>query len=101
MKHYKDNINYIGFSDYGSLILAGHVNTQGFTIRELKFGCDGEFWGYEIDQTYDVSDQYDLVAEFNDWMKIYDDSKLVKHYKGRKIKVYRTGDFGALIQILS
>ena len=101
MKHYKSNIHYIGSSDYASLVLAGHVNRQGFTVQQLHFGCDGEFWAYEIDQTYAVPDHYYFVAEFDHWMKIYDDSELTKHYIGRKIKVYRAGDFGALIQILS
>ena len=100
MKHYKDNIDYIGSSDYSSLILAGHVNEQGFTTQELHFGCDGEYWAYEIDETYEVPDHYDLVAEFDHWVKIYDDSELTKHHRGKKIKIYRAWDFGALVQII-
>lgn len=100
IKQYKSDINYIGSSDYGSLIIAGHVNGQGFTVQELHFECDGEFWAYHFDHTCNVPDHYDLVAEFDHWMKIYDDSELVKHYVAKKIKVYRTGYFGALIQVL-
>lgn len=102
MKNYKHKSKiYIGNSDYASLILAGYMNNKGLTLQELHFYCDGDYWAYELDETYSIPQHYSLIAEYHGWMKIYDDEELTKHYKGNIIRVYRAGEFGVIIQVIN
>lgn len=40
------------------------------------------------------------MAEFTDWLRIYDDSSLVKEFHADVIKVFRAMEFGCIIQLL-
>lgn len=101
MRTYKDfKKEYIGSSDIASLILAGCDN-NGLSLRELHFGGDGSYNAYIVDDDLEeIPGHYHKVAEFESWLKIYDDDGLVYSLNGEKIIVYRAADFGCIIQII-
>lgn len=100
MKNYKDfKKQYIGSSDIASLILAG-CNEKGLSLKELHFGQDGSYQAYIVEGEAEIGNHYHKVAEFEGWMKIYDDEELIKEFKGKEIAVYRAAEMGCIIQII-
>ena len=99
MKTYKDYQKWnIGSSDIASLLLLG-CNENGAEPMLLTFGSDGDYSAYIIPDNVDIGEHYKKVAEYTDWLKIYDDSSLVVDIKAKHISVYRAGDFGCVIQV--
>lgn len=102
MKTYKDfEKQYIGSSDITSLILAGYKEGEGFVTMPLHFGQDASYNAYIVEGEAEIGSHYEKRAEFESWMKIYDDEELVKSFKGNKIIVYRAAEMGCIVQILS
>lgn len=100
MKNYKDfEKQYIGDSDIASLILAGCDN-NGLSLKELHFGMDASYHAYIVEGEVEIGSHYYKVAEFESWMKIYDDEGLVKKFNARKIIVYRAAEMGCIIQTI-
>lgn len=101
MKNYKDfGKTYIGGSDIASLILVGCVGEDGeLKFFDLHFGGDGDYRAYIVDRETAIPEHYNKVAEFTDWMRIYDDTSLVAKYDARLIEVFRAGDYGCIIKI--
>lgn len=101
MKSYKDfEKQYIGNSDIASLILCGNVNGKGVDLKELQFGQDASFYAYIVDENnVEIGNHYHKVAEFNYWLRIYDDTKLTKLFCADRIIVYRAGEMGCIIQL--
>lgn len=100
MKSYKEyKKEYIGESDIASLILAGFKNEEGLVLKELHFGGDGCYKAYIVDGEAEIGSHYKKVAEFNTWMKIYDDHSFVAEFKGNKIEVYRVAEMGCIIRV--
>lgn len=96
MKHYKDyDKNYIGESDIARLILSYPGGVQA-----LNFGEDGEYYAYIIDGDTIIGDHYKKVLQASTWLEIYDDTGLIRKFKGNRINIYRAGDFGCIIQII-
>jgi len=88
MKTYKDfEKQYIGLSDIASLILVG-CGKNGLSLKELHCGQDASYQAYIVE------------AEFDSWLKIYDDEGLVKQFSGKNIIVYRAAEMGCIIQIV-
>lgn len=101
MKVYKDfKKQYIGSSDIASLILAGYKKGEGFVTVPLHFGQDDSYNAYIVEGEAEIGSHYEKRAEFNSWLKIYDDEKFVKQFSGKKIIVYRAGEMGCIIQII-
>lgn len=101
MKNYKDfEKEYIGSSDIASLILAGYKEGDGFITIPLHFGQDDSYSAYIVEGEAEIGNHYEKRAEFDSWMKIYDDEELVKSFNGKKIIVYRAAEMGCIIQIL-
>lgn len=101
MKNYKDFEKvFIGDSDIASLILAGCEKSKGLVLKELHFGIDNSYYAYVVDEDTEIGSHYKLAAEFDTWMKIYDDDSLVKSYTADKIKVYRAGEMGCIVQLI-
>lgn len=98
MKTYRDfTKKYIGASDIASLILVG-CGDNGLNLKELSFGEDGSYHAYVVDENnVKIGSHYHKVAEFNSWMKIYDDEELVKVFRAEKIIVYRAAEMGCII----
>lgn len=95
MKTYKDfPKEYIGDSDIASLIFAGPRH-----VEYIDFGGDGSYSAYMVsDKTAAIGEHYQLVAEFQHWLRIYDDNVRVKKIRADHIKVYQAGMFGCIIQ---
>ena len=102
MKTYKDfDKQYIGSSDIASLILAGYKAGEGFVTIPLHFGQDDSYSAYIVEGEAVIGSHYEKRAEFDSWLKIYDDEGLVKQFKGKKIIVYRAAEMGCIIQIMN
>lgn len=98
MKNYKDfEKEHIGVSEYAALILVG-CGEDGLLLKELHFGEDGCYHAYIVDGEAEIGDHYSLIAEFEYWLKIYDDFELVRTFRAEKIKVYRAAEMGCIIQ---
>lgn len=66
----------------------------------IKFGGDGSYWAYIVDEDAEIGEHYKKVTEYDYWMKIYDDDGLTyKSPYGKHVNVYRAGDYGVIIQI--
>lgn len=96
---YKEyNKEYIGSSDYSSLILVGCEN--GVKTFALNFGEDSNYYAYIVDNKTHIGSHYMKVAEFTAWMKIYDDDGLIHRFEADVIRVYRAGEMGCIIQLI-
>lgn len=101
MKSYKKfGSKLIGYSDYASLLLAGPRNEEGLTSQFIHFGGDGRYFAYIVNEEAEIGEHYSLVAEFDSWMRIYDDETMVCNFDAKHIKVYRAAGFGCIIQLL-
>lgn len=88
----------IGASDIASLILVG-PGESGLQLKELAFGEDGAYDAYMVDgEDVEIGSHYKEVFEFKNWLKIYDDDGLVYRTNAERIKIYRAGEFGCIIQ---
>ena len=99
MKSYKEyDREFIGDSDIAALIFV--------KANILDFGCDGRYNAYVVDENAKIGDHYTLEMEFETssgfkaWLKVYDDEGLTADYSADKIRVYRAGDFGCIIQLI-
>lgn len=120
MKNYKKYEKaYIGGSDVSALTVTA-FGESGLTANILRFGSDGEYHAYIVDDECEIPSHYALAlhvspyaAEFHGldgsvthgtpsgWAKIYDDSGLV--YEARftnGLNIYRAGERGCIVQIL-
>lgn len=103
MKSYKDfEKEFIGDSDIATLIMVGYDSKEkgGVSLKKLNFGVDGNYQAYIVEGQTEIGSHYELVAEFTDWLRIYDDSSLVKEFHADVIKVFRAMEFGCIIQLL-
>lgn len=101
MKNYKNyEKSFIGASDIASLILVG-CGENGLLLHDLHFGSDGCYDAYIVDsEDVEAGEHYKKVATFKDWLKIYDDSSLVKCFEADKIEVYRAAEMGCIIKLI-
>lgn len=100
-KQYKIDL---GASDIAQLILMGmHPESKrGTKAQPMYFGGDGGYSAWLCDNQNTVPEHYEVVALYNTWLKIYDDSSLVVDiYAGPEVPigVYRAGDYGCLIKV--
>lgn len=100
LKSYKEfDQEVIGDSDIASLIMIG-IGMDGLRTQVLEFNQDGRYHAYIVKGKAKIGKHYRKVAEFNSWMKIYDDDTCTGSFKAEKILVYRSGEFGCIIQLL-
>ena len=91
MRTYKDFQKWnIGSSDIASLLLLG-CNENGAEPMLLAFGSDGDYSAYIIPDNVEIGEHYKKVAEYTDWLKIYDDSSLVVRGNDIVTDVHCTG----------
>lgn len=96
---YKEyNKEYIGSSDYSSLILVGYEN--GVKIIALNFVENANYYAYIVDDKAYIDSYCIRAAEFTAWMKIYDDDGLIHRFEADVIRVYRAGEMGCIIQLI-
>lgn len=96
MKEYREyERQSIGSSDIASLTLRDPMNTY-----ILNFGEDNDYMAYIVDEEAIIGSHYHLEAEFQGWLKIYDDYSFVTQFTSNTIKVYRAGMMGCIIQLI-
>lgn len=102
MKRYDDFDKYpIGGSDIAALLLSGPSGpSEPLTAKYINFGEDGEYSAYIVEGEAEIGTHYSLVAEFYNWMNVYDDDSLAVDFKAPHIKVFRAGERGCIIQLL-
>jgi len=100
MKSYKEyDKQYIGSSDIAALILVGITKEEGVVSVVLHFGGDDAYSAYIVDEEAEIGNHYHKVAEFETWLKIYDDAGLVDTFEAPRIAVYRSAERGCIIHI--
>lgn len=101
MRNYKEfEKSYIGTSDIAALLLAGCDQEGHLLSQHLLFNEDADYDAYIVKGEVEVGHHYSQVAEFHSWLKVYDDHDLVREFKANRIKVYRAGMRGCIIQLL-
>lgn len=97
-KSYKDyKKQHLGESDISALVARfGDGDTT-----EIKFGGDGSYSAYIVDESADIGGHYEIVAQGEFWLWIYDDSERMATFRADKIIVYRAGDMGCIIQLIN
>ncbi|MBR3361143.1 MAG: hypothetical protein IKG39_07375 [Lachnospiraceae bacterium] len=89
----------IGASDIAALVVVGWTQ-EGVNAKMLNFGEDGSYSAYIVDEAAEIPESYELVMEFESWVKIYDDSDLMFAASGRNIRIFRRGMQGCIIRIV-
>lgn len=102
MKSYKDFAKEsIGSSDIGALVLVGGWRYGYIQNQFLFFGEDGSYRAYMVTGAdVEIGSHYEKVAAFKGWLRIYDDAGKTFEKSAAEINVYRSGDFGCIIQTL-
>lgn len=114
---YKHHRIDLGESDISQLTLVGCKTGSGAVPGVLKFGGDGDYKAWlvfdksEVPAHYELIEEYEFLATFcsmsgersqsrlDTWLKIYDDNALACHLMGKRIEVYRAGEYGCLIYV--
>lgn len=95
----KDHHEYgkisLGESDISSLVLRFPCGSQ-----VLDFGEDGGYSAYQVDEECIIPEHYTIVFECEHWLWVYDDTSRTARFDGEKIRVFRAGLRGCIIQIL-
>lgn len=103
MRSYRDCEKvFIGASDSGFLVLVG-VGEDFAKSELLDFGEDGSYMAYIVEQMdgdeVAIPDHYRMVRSFRDWLRVYDDEELVQNFMASKIRVWRAGEMGCIIEL--
>ena len=105
--YYKDYRKiYIGDSDIAALTMVGCRNGAGLVPEMLYFGGDNSYHAYLIEHTasevVEIGAHYKLVATYNHWLSIFDDSGRTYHSENKAdcINVYRAGEYGCIIEVI-
>lgn len=99
---YKKHTTFLGSSDIAQLTMLGFKEGEGAVPQSLRFGGDGDYKAYIVDNKSVIPSYYTEVAEFKYWLKIFDDKELVFDCDSRvksTIKIFRAGDYGVIIYI--
>lgn len=89
----------LGCSDIAALTLTGIKDEIGLTSQILHFNIDACYKAYLVDENAEIGGHYHKVAEFEAWVKVYDDDELVRTLRGRKIEFFRAGDAGCIVKV--
>lgn len=100
MKSYRDyDKDYIGSSDVAAVTMIGPCDCE-LVARVIKFGGDGDYNAYIVDEKAKIGEHYEEVARFNIWAKVVDDSAIQREFHADEIVVYRAGLYGCIIQLI-
>jgi len=89
----------IGESQFGALILCG-CKKAGMDVEQLTFPDKGRYTAIIVDELAVIGSQYQMVTEFNNWLKIYDDEGLSLFLSGKKIIIYKEPRGECLIKVV-
>lgn len=99
-KHgYKSYFTHLGASDIAALTLIGPANGR-LTSHVLNMGLDEHYRAWIVDETIQVPSHYNFECEFKSYMWVFDDDEKTQEFQSEKIKVYRAGEMGILIQLI-
>jgi hypothetical protein len=113
MENYKNETIYLGESDAAFLTVVG-ITTDGVKAEILNMGGDGTYSAYIVRNWQGLlPEHYRRVMSFvcytqfgsgeivnlGTWVKFYDDHGHVTELRGKRISIYRAGDYGILIHI--
>lgn len=107
MNKYKEVRISLGGSDIALITCVGIIENKEDSSKSdigthfLKFGQDGEYGAYVIDQTIEVPAHYQKVAEFINWMATYDDNGHCNKFHAERIELYRAGEMGAIVRLIN
>lgn len=99
MRSYKQyEKKHIGSSDSARLLLRPCSGDPA----ELRFVVDGSYMAYIVDEEAEIGSHYTMVREFSNchWLSIYDDAEKVITFNADHVRIYRSGDFGCIIQLI-
>ena len=100
MKSYRDyDKEFIGESDVAAVTMIGPYGYE-LVARVIKFGGDGDYRAYIVDEDAEIGAHYTEVARFKTWMKIVDDSAIQREFHADKIVVYQAGEYGCIVQLI-
>lgn len=104
MKNYKMYPKtLIGQSDFSALTVS-HFDGKEIKLDNLYFGEDGAYSAYIVDEEAKIPECYKVQIEQKGegWLRIMDDVHLTyKTTFEEGFKIYRSGNFGCIIQILN
>lgn len=101
LKYYKEfPKEYIGDSDIANLLFAG-PSEDGLISQWVHFGGDSSYDAYIVKGEAEIGAHYSFIVEFKKWLIIYDDLSLSRTFYAEKIKVYRAGNYGCIIQLIN
>jgi len=94
-KNYKEFEKvYLGYSD-----IAGIVARSYDRVEIVRFGSDGSYKAY-LCENAEIGDHYKKVFEANDWVWFYDDHEKRLEVVGKTIEIWRSGEFGIIINVI-
>ena len=113
MKSYKEyERQFIGDSDIAALIFVG-TTKDGLKANILNFGSDGRYNAYVVDEivkmtvqenTYLTSNSFRMTEQRDIFLRESVQRRKASYCSGNmrtdKIRVYRAGDFGCIIQLI-
>ena len=95
-------MEYIGTSKNSILVFEG-ADGNGVKIDSVPLFYDDyypDFFANIADENAKIDSRYKPVAKFNDWLKIFDDTKLTQKYEGEVFIIY-TYQRWCIIQIIN
>lgn len=98
MKNYKNYTKqYIGGSDIALLTAVGPGEEEMQSVF-IRYGGDGEYSAYIVDEDAEIGDHYKKIATFNHWLKIYDDDSKTLDINADKIEIFRAAERGTVVK---
>ena len=93
----------IGESEIAALIAVG-CGEKDLKTAAINYGGDSRYMAYICDERTGIPGYYRLVFTCDSWLKIYDDTGLAfdsADYAGEynHFTIYRSGDYGTIIQM--
>lgn len=100
---------YIGSSDIAAVIANGPaLDGGGLKPKVIKFGGDGSYYAYLVDENQENPDHLELLGSFRNWVRLYDDMGLTLHLrpewddKAQRMNyynyfIYKGGDYDCII----
>ena len=85
----------LGGSDMASLILRSPGK-----LSELLMGEDGAYSAYVVDEECIIPSWYTQVFEGECWLSVFDDDRRTARFSGDVIRVFRSGSFGIIVQVI-
>ena len=101
MKSYKEyKTQNIGLSvTLESLLLLGCQN--GIVVPQLlPFNTNDRFSAYVVDEEAEIDSSFHVAADFDEWLRIYDNDALANYYEADRIIVYRDSENECIIQLI-